>query len=411
MRRFIPFCLIAALVWPLSASALFGSASMQGNAGAGGGGVTTAYLSVWQVSHSYEASTGGTDYVAVPGSSNVYVEATAGSCTSASGGAGPTGTGTGISDGTCTWNFIHAYSAGLPVFVVPANYTSTVSAASIGAGGGGSNGSNIGYGGNLASGGGGAYAAVTVLSTSGGSTITFSPGVGGPGGTADGSNLNAGVSGTATWFNGTTCVGATVCADFGVGGNTTGGQGGLTANSVGSTKFAGGNSGAMTEAAPGGGGGAGGPDGAGQVGGAGFNNGSGGGNDSGGGGGSDGGTAGSAGLAAAGGAGGNNFAGSGGGIGGTSSGANPTNGSAGGGGGGDDPSSSTNIAGAGLCGTLFDSIHGPSGGGAGASAFAVHTPTPGTSCWGGGAGSAAPGTPTAGAIGGFGLIAFKYNHS
>lgn len=110
-------------------------------------------------------------------------------------------------------------------------------------------------------GGGGAYAKISNLSLTGGNNVTIQVGSGGASDT----------NGTATWFNGATCAGASVCGDFGLTGVSqgAGGAGGSTANSVGTTKFAGGSGGAASSANNtngGGGGGGAGLNGAGNIG-------------------------------------------------------------------------------------------------------------------------------------------------
>lgn len=104
-----------------------------------------------------------------------------------------------------------------------------------------------GTGGTNSGGGGGAYASQPNISLTPGASVTY----------------QIGNAGSDTVFNSTatTCAGSptpSVCADGGVtGSGSTNGAGGITANSVGTTKYAGGN------AVDGGGGGAAGPNGAG----------------------------------------------------------------------------------------------------------------------------------------------------
>jgi hypothetical protein len=113
-------------------------------------------------------------------------------------------------------------------WTVPADWNSsdnTIEA--IGAGG---DGTYDAYWGNAYSGGGGAYAKVTNLSLTPGGSVSYRIG-------AHGGSTGSGTSPTAnTWFkDGSTLVAA---------GGATDGNGGTTGNSVGSTKYAGGNPGA-----------------------------------------------------------------------------------------------------------------------------------------------------------------------
>lgn len=125
-------------------------------------------------------------------------------------------------------------------WAVPGDFNASANTVeAIGAGG-------DGVGTTAFAGGGGAYAKVTNFSPGGG-TVSFQIGVhGGTTGSGTGPTSN-------TWFD----SGATLVAAGGVSGAANA-AGGSTANSVGSTKFAGGNAGATV-----GGGGAAGPDGAG----------------------------------------------------------------------------------------------------------------------------------------------------
>lgn len=127
-------------------------------------------------------------------------------------------------------------------WVVPAGVTTLKSVECWGAGGGG----------YATGGGGGAYAAITNLAVTAGSSVTMQIGSGGVGNSGPTPGNDA--SGT-TWFNST----ATVLADYGRGGavdtsnglHTTatglGGVPGLAANCVGTTKFSGGYGGAASE--------------------------------------------------------------------------------------------------------------------------------------------------------------------
>jgi hypothetical protein len=257
----------------------------------------------------------------------------------------------------------------------------------------------------------GAYAKITTFSTSPGTVVPFSAGLPGVGGAASAS-FNPGTSAQAAIFGGTastygTCsaaaaVSAPLCADFGVGGNTTGGTGGLAANSIGALTYNGGSSGTMPQAGAPGGGGAAGPNGAGANGGNGYGSnispspGSGGG-------GANGGTAGSVGTSSTGGNGGEDFLGSGAGVGTTASGGNGT---LGGGGAG---SGTTGNAGNGGCGGNWDSIHGSGGGGGGATGFITAIPGNGA-CGGGGGSATVAGSAQAGGNGGYGFVAFKYSY-
>lgn len=234
-------------------------------------------------------------------------------------------------------------------WTVPSNWSSTNTIEVIGGGGGGDSAANTGSGG----GGGGAYSKITNLSLTPSSSVTIQVGTGGA----------QDLDGTATWFNGATCAGASVCGDGGLQGlNAAGGTGGTTINSVGTTKFAGGAGGAGNTGGDtgGGGGGAGGP------GGAGMNGGSGDATSASGGGGGCGGassTVGSNASGGVGGAGGNGPAGTGGG---TAGGGNATVATGGGGGG-----ANTTPGGAGAQYNLWTQTSpvvtaGPGGGGGGA---------------------------------------------
>lgn len=368
--------------------------------GGGGGGVMTHYISQWKPSTAYESGGTYADVIYVAGSNNTYIQ-TAASCMSTTG-AGPTGTGSGITDGTCTWNFMHSGSN----YVVPANYTSTISAEAIGGGGGGGNGGDP-YAGNIVAGEGGAYAKVTTLSTSASAVVQFQAGTGGAGGIADPNNAE-GASGTESWFKGASCAAATVCADFGAGSAVNGSQAG--ANSVGSLKQKGGQGGRGSASGGAGGGGAGGPDGDGAAGGDDPSD-----NMGGGGGGADGGSAGQP-STPNGGDGGNNFAGVGHGLGGLNNGTAATSGTAGGGGGGAYPDGAAFVAGQGSCGIIYDSLHGPGGGGGGSAGWTSSPSPPGNGFCGSGGGAGGMNNDGGsahldGGHGGDGFIVFKFNHS
>lgn len=275
-------------------------------------------------------------------------------------------------------------------WTVPNDWTNTNTIELIGGGGGGATGSNSGAGG----GGGGAYAKITNLSLTPGSSVTIKVGAGGV--------RDSAVEAGDTWFNGSTCAGASVCADAGMGtSNATAGAGGTTTDSVGTTLYAGGNGGTgyTSGDTSGGGGGAGGPGGAGKNGGNGLSATSAG---AGGGGGSGGGssTVGSAGAATKGGAGGNGYGGTGGGTAGSSSsgGAGTAPGAGGGGG------SSGFNGGNGAAGQQWDSTHGSGGGGGGG---ANNSGAGGTGALYGGGGGGTD-TGTTGATGGQGIIVITY---
>lgn len=274
-------------------------------------------------------------------------------------------------------------------WTVPDDWTNTNTIEAIGGGGGGAKGSNSGAGG----GGGGAYAKITNLSLTPGQSVTIKVGAGGV--------RDSAVEAGDTWFNGSTCAGASICADAGMGtSGASSGAGGTTTDSVGTTLYAGGNggTGSTTGDTSGGGGGAGGPGGAGKNGGNGIAYSGGG---AGGGGGSGGGssTVGSGGTSTQGGAGGNGYGGSGGGTAGVNAaGGNGTQPGAGGGGG-----DATYKGGDGMNGQEWDSTHGSGGGGGGAnnsSAGGIGA------LYGGGGGGTDTGTT--GATGGQGIIVITY---
>src|SRR5271156_6769674 len=99
------FFLISCLFVVTSATAQVGLTGGFAQIGQGIGlGTTTAFMSTWQNSYQYENITTATDYVYDETSNGTYQLVSSGTCTSAATGTGPTGTGTGITDGSCTWN-------------------------------------------------------------------------------------------------------------------------------------------------------------------------------------------------------------------------------------------------------------------------------------------------------------------
>ena len=130
-------------------------------------------------------------------------------------------------------------------WTVPANWNSSnnfVECIGGGAGGLQNGAAGVNYGGP--GGGGGAYARGNNITLTAGASVPISIGAGG----------TQGVSGSDTSFN----SGAVLAKGGSVGSGTTGGIGGLTATSVGSIKFAGGNGGAGSATINSGGGGGGG---------------------------------------------------------------------------------------------------------------------------------------------------------
>lgn len=65
-------------------------------------GAWTSWRNFWAPSSAYPNGF----YLFAQASGNVYIQASGSPCTSAGTGSGPSGTGTGISDGTCSWNFV-----------------------------------------------------------------------------------------------------------------------------------------------------------------------------------------------------------------------------------------------------------------------------------------------------------------
>ena len=288
----------------------------------------------------------------------------------------------------------------------PSNNTIEV----IGGGGGGSTAVVNQYPGR--GGGGGAYAKVTNLTLTGGSSVSYHVGSGGVGGPVAS-------SGGDTWFNGSSCAGASTCAKGGGGASGTVGSGGSATNSVGSVKFAGGTGGYNSNGdAAGGGGGAGGPQGAGANagnGGAGQYGGGGGGGNGAGGQGNNGSS-----TNGTGGTGGTAQNGTAGGAGGASPSGAASQGSAGsgggGGGGGQSNGQSGGKGGTGGNGIEWDATHGSGGGGGGGGAGNSGNSNGGAGgqggTYGGGGGGGGyfrgTGTPGAGASGAQGIVVITY---
>lgn len=267
---------------------------------------------------------------------------------------------------------------------IPADFASLFSVETIGAGGSNDQGASCGAG---------AYAKIFSTSTSLVAGVTQISGHVG----AAVANSN----GEASWWNATSLsnaqgLGSAVCcaADFGVHNvSNTPGTGGLTANSVGTTKFAGGNGGIRSAAGiNGGGGGAGGPFGAGAQGGTG---GASAGIGAGGGGGADGGSTPATPASANGGAGGNGPTGLGGAAAGAGAGAAGSR--EGGGAGG---ANGTFAGGNGAAGIVWGGGKGP-GAGSGAGIGGASTGITG-GLYGGGAGG------RNGGPGGQGAVRFAY---
>lgn len=223
--------------------------------------------------------------------------------------------------------------------------------------------------GNATGGGGGAWSRITTLALTPGASITIQVGAGGTAVSRTTNGQTQGNDGTDTWFNGANLAASSVGAKAGNNGIsnagdaiTAGGEGGLAASGVGTSKFDGGDGGDVTVANPvqvaTGGGGAAGPSGAGDNG---TNSAAA----------ADGDTAGGAGDAGAGG----------------------TAGTAGGGAGG--------------AGTEYDATHGSGGGGGGEQNTGTGTAGSGGLYGAGGGGAATAGTVTSGA-GRQGLIVVAY---
>lgn len=167
--------------------------------------------------------------------------------------------------GTALWtsNFTPPTSASTDGWQVPADWNSSNNTIRVyGGGGGGNDNGDNGHGG-----GGGAYSEVSNVSLTPGAYVSYSVGGGGAAGL---SGDTTGDDGGDTWFNGTTCGGASACAKAGTGASgASAGTGGAAGSGVGSTKYSGGNGGIghTTGDTGGGGGGAAGPSGAGAIGG------------------------------------------------------------------------------------------------------------------------------------------------
>lgn len=155
---------------------------------------------------------------------------------------------------------------GTTTWLVPDNFASLVSVQCIAAGSSGDSTNSIA---NSGSGGGGAYAKITTTSTTLTPGVTsINVGIGAGGAAVTGNSVSS--AGGATWWNATSLANAVTngsavsCAAAGAGaaaGGGSGGAGGTAANSVGTTKFSGGNG--HGSASNQGGGGAAGPAGAG----------------------------------------------------------------------------------------------------------------------------------------------------
>ena len=148
-------------------------------------------------------------------------------------------------------------------WTVPANWNSANNTIEvIGGGGGGEVGAGSGGSANQGGGGGGggAYAKISNLTLTANGSVTIQVGAGGA----------SAANGTDTWFNSSTCAGASTCAKAGsTGAFPTGGVGGPSGTSVGTTVFSGGSGGngqAVKSTNGGGGGGGAGLNGAGTVG-------------------------------------------------------------------------------------------------------------------------------------------------
>jgi hypothetical protein len=219
---------------------------------------------IWTKSTVYNAAHVATDgstvsdFVYDATSGNTYTN-TVDQCTSASSGNGPSGTGSGITDGTCIWNTLATGSN----FVSPSSQTATIEGWGGGAGGH--------YGAQSGGGGGGAWGFGSA-SIVGSTSYPIVLGTGGTGGT---SGSTAGVAGGNTSWNSTaianggsgssgTAGGAGGAVPGGATGGNAGGVGGLAGTGGGTNAGGGGGAGG-----PGGPGGAGGGAGASTVGGGG----------------------------------------------------------------------------------------------------------------------------------------------
>lgn len=244
--------------------------------GGGGVGTNTIFIAKWEQAKRYENTTtsGVNGFIsAVYTGTNTYIlDSSTVLCTSSAAGAGPTGTGTLITDGTCKWNF----SVAGQNIKTPINLIAMTKIETIAGGGGGDNGGSTNTctdyitpcGG---AGGGGAYSVVTSGSFAANTNYQYQVGTGGVGGVSDGT-INVGhfgTNGTSSWFNGTTCGGSTICSLPGAASTIAGpGAGGANSGGVG-TQTAGGAGGKLFQCCSvgAGGGGAGGPKGAGLAGG------------------------------------------------------------------------------------------------------------------------------------------------
>lgn len=292
---------------------------------------------------------------------------------------------TGAGTGNQTWN-------------VPADWNNSVNqVACIGSGGGG--GKNINGPG---SGGGGAYASTTNITLTPGGTATYAIGASA---TTSEASSTPGMS-RETYFNGSASSTASLSCAWGkragnpaTGSDLIGGVGGAAAQSIGTTKFSGGNSGGTFNTngiSSTGGGGSAGWSGNGKVGG---NNSGTVGNGGGGGGGGNGGSS-SAGVAPTtvnGGNGGQGILNSGSGI---APGGNATVNTGGGGAG----ATNAGNGGNGACDQTFDSTHGACGGGGGGGGSGARNGGNGGT-YGGGGGGSPSGTP---GTGGQGLLVIIY---
>jgi hypothetical protein len=322
------------------------------------------------------------------------------------------------------WNANEAHAATTIIFLtgtasttwtVPSDWNSASNTIEVIGAGGASGGCGGGGCDGRGGGGGGAYAKISNLSLTPGASVNIAVGTG------QLTGVGPGVFASSTWFNGTTCSGASVC---GAGGQSVfatyvGGAGGSVASSTGSVKNAGGagGSGVGTRGIGGsGGGGAGGPNGTGAAGGgAGGTAGWGGG----GGGGNGGGTVGATSTSATGGNGGNNSSGSGGGSGGSAGGVGGNSSSGGGSGGGGGNSGAAGNGGTSGGANDFDASHGSGGGGGGGGGDSNGSGTtaggnganggPYGAGGGGGGGTAGASGSSSGGAGGQGIIVIRYD--
>lgn len=276
MKKLFLIAVVLGMVPFLAMAQLFPTTVIPRNIGSAG--TNTLFVAAWQQGKQYENTTvaNTSAYIsAVFVNSNTYIlDSSTALCTSSGSGAGPTGTGALIADGTCRWNF----SVAGQNIKIPSNYLALSKIETIAGGGGGDNGGNT----NACSGftvpsncggagGGGAYSFVTSGSFAANTNYQYNIGAGGAGGAANGTP-NVGVFGTAggaSWFNGASCGAATVCSLGGGAATSAGpGAGGVASGGVG-TQTAGGTGGSLFQCCSvgAGGGGAGGPKGVGQAGG------------------------------------------------------------------------------------------------------------------------------------------------